>query len=527
MRSRRFWIVIIGLVVIVALGLGGFLFLRSRQQAAAPKIVTGDVTQITAVSSVDTTGSIAPQQSGSVTWTTVGLINQVNIKVGDKVKKGDILMTLDPATVPQSIILAQADLISAQKTLDDLLHPSDTSIASARQAVADAQDALKKAQQDLKSVQNPAGQALYTAVSDAKLALDNAQTNANLNRVGTDASAVQSAEADRNLAYSRLQNAQVELDDCIKISCAERDQREQALEGAQKAFKSADDAFQTAQYKYNNNVANQSDAVTKAQKKYDDAVANLNAALAGPDPNKLAIAQAKVSVAETTLADDQDKLNKLVNGADPKDVIAAQAHVLAAQASVASGAAFAPFDGEIVTVNYQPGDTVQTGTPAATLVNRSQLHADVQVDESDIGRIKLGNAVTVTFDSLPDVALGGVVAQINPMGSSVQGLVKYTVRVNISGADPRVLIGMTANVKIITNKDAGALAVPLDAVQLDAQGEFVNRDKADGTTERVDIKSGDVQGDVVVITGPLKPGDKVELIKPKRTNNGEPFGGGG
>jgi HlyD family secretion protein len=194
---------------------------------------------------------------------------------------------------------------------------------------------------------------------------------------------------------------------------------------------------------------------------------------------------------------------------------------------MASLAVFAPFDSEVVVVNYQVGDTVQTTVPAVTLVNRNQLHVDVQVDESDIGSVKLGDPVTVTFDSLPEVTLEGVVAQLNPLGTTVQGLVKYTVRVNLSNTDPNVLIGMTANIQIITDKSEGALAVPLDAVQLDEQGEFVNRAKADNTLERVNVKSSEVQGDLVVVSGPLAVGDKVELVKPKPTNNGGPFGGGG
>jgi HlyD family secretion protein len=526
MKSRRFWIIAVGLIVIVALAVGGFLFLRARQQAATPVLETGDVTQITAVSSVETTGSIQPLQSGTVSWTTVGQINQVNVKVGDTVKKGDILMTLEPATVPQNVILAQADLITAQKALDDLLHPSELSIANARQAVADAQDALKKAQQDLKSVENPAGQSLVDAVNDAKLALDNAKTNGTLNQVGADASAIQQAEATRNLAYSRLQRAQVAVDDCAKISCGERDQRDNELTAAQSGFQQADNDYQAAKLKFDNQSVNQADAIAKAQKKYDDAIANLKAAQAGPDANKLAIAQAKVSVSESTLADAQKTLDKLTKGADPKDITSAQARVLAAETTVASLAVFAPFESEVVAVNYQVGDTVQSNLAAATLVNRSQLHVDVQVDESDIGRVKLGQQVEVTFDSLPDVTVDGVVAQLNPLGASVQGIVKYTVRVNLTKTDPGVLMGMTANIKIVTNKDEGAFAVPLDAVQLDTQGEFVNRVKADNTTERVDIVSGEVQGDLVVVTGPLKAGDKVELVKPKPTNNGGPFGGG-
>jgi len=148
----------------------------------------------------------------------------------------------------------------------------------------------------------------------------------------------------------------------------------------------------------------------------------------------------------------------------------------------------------------------------------------VSVDESDVSTIVLGDAVTVTFDALPNVSLKGVVAQVNPIGSSVQGLVRYTVRVNLTDADPRVLIGMTASVNIVTDTNEGALAVPLDAVQLDQTGEFVMRLKSDDTTERVPVVSGSVQGDLVVIEGSLTPGEKVQMVKPVPTGSGSPFG---
>ena len=153
------------------------------------------------------------------------------------------------------------------------------------------------------------------------------------------------------------------------------------------------------------------------------------------------------------------------------------------------------------------------------------MHVDVTVDESEVSLIQLGDAATVTLDSLPDLTLNGTVSFISGIGDTVQGLVKYTVRVELAEADPRVLLGMTANANIITDVNEGALAVPLDAVQLDALGEFVNRVKADGVIERVEVKSGEVQGDQVVVFGALEPGDKVQIVEPKPAQSGSPFGG--
>ncbi len=525
MKSKWFWL--IGGAIVLALTAGGIVAWQVMAARQTPELAlkSAEVTQITAVSSIEASGSIAARQSGSVYWETTGLVGEVKVKVGDQVKKGEVLMALDPTSAPQNLIMAQADLINAQKTLDELLHPSQLSIANAQKAVAEAEEALKTAKQNLKYAENPVGKSLYDAVSDTKLALDTAQGNANLSRVGVDASAVKTTEDDMNLAYSRFQRAQAEMEDCLKISCGERVRRESVLNEAEKTYQRAWDAYQTAVLKYNLGVANQTDDVQKAQEKYDQAVANLNAALRGPDALKLQTAQSKVAVAEAALADTRDKLDKLVNGADPNDVAAAQARIMAAQATIDALRVVAPFDGEVATVNYQVGDTIAQNTAAVVLVNRSQLHVDVSIDETDVGAISIGDPVTVTLDSLSDLALQGKVAQINPLGSTVQGLVKYTVRVDVVEADPRVLIGMTANVNIVTATNEGALAVPLDAVQLDEQGEFVNRVKADGALERVNIQSGEVQDDLVVVTGPLTPGDKVQLVEPVPAAIG-PFGPG-
>jgi multidrug efflux pump subunit AcrA (membrane-fusion protein) len=70
--------------------------------------------------------------------------------------------------------------------------------------------------------------------------------------------------------------------------------------------------------------------------------------------------------------------------------------------------------------------------------------------------------------------------------------------------------------------------VPVNAVQFDNQGEFVNRVRADGTTERVDVVSGQTEDEWVIVTGSLQPGDTVQVKAPEPTTpggRGGPFGG--
>jgi len=536
MKVRNIILIVLGLVVAAAV-VGYFFFtsnfVTNTNSTGATQTgnATAQVTAINLVTSVESSGSVEAIRSESLYWKTTGTVATVNVAVGDTVKKGNVLMTIDPATAPQSVIQAYVDLDTAQDALEALLNPGALDIANAKQAVADAEQTLKDAKQDLKYAQNPVGQSLYDTLSDTKLALDTALANQQLEHVSTDASTIKSTEDDMNLAYSRLQRAQVEMDDCIKISCGERVQREDALNNAQKAYQKAWDAFQTAKLKYDTNVANQTDDVRNARQDYDQAVANLNAALAGPDALKVQTTQAAVEVAEADLADKQETLNKLLNGADPKDIAAAQANVLSAQTTIDSLMIKAPFDGEVLQVNFRPGDTATQSDVAVRLANRTQLHVEVAVDESDISQVNVGDPATLSFDFLPDLSLTGKVSQVVPIGEEVQGLVKYTVRLDFDQADPRVLLGMTTNASIVTDTVEGALAVPVDAVQQDDDGEYVNRVKVGGVLEKVRVVSGEIQeGDLVVVTGDLQVGDTIQVAAAQSStssggNNSGPGGG--
>lgn len=96
------------------------------------------------VATVGATGTVRAKQSATLVWQTNGTVQAVNVTVGDSVKQDGVLASLDKTTVPQSIILAEADLVSAQKALDDVLN-SDTARAQALIELKDAEEAYERA----------------------------------------------------------------------------------------------------------------------------------------------------------------------------------------------------------------------------------------------------------------------------------------------------------------------------------------------------------------------------------------------
>src|SRR5437588_230520 len=138
-NRRSPWGWLSALIIVVLLLVVGLLFLRStRAQSQASTVQSGTVSTITVVSTVDGSGTVQPRQSAILYWKTTGQVSDVKTAVGDSVKAGDLLMSLDASTMPAQLISAQADLIAAQQSLNNLLQPDQMTLASAQAKVADA-----------------------------------------------------------------------------------------------------------------------------------------------------------------------------------------------------------------------------------------------------------------------------------------------------------------------------------------------------------------------------------------------------
>lgn len=172
----------------------------STAEATQTVTGTGEVTEVSLVTTVEANGSISPRQVASVNWGTSGTIGNVNVMLGQEVAAGDVLMSLDPASLPNSLILSQLNL--AEMT-------SPSAIAEAEKAVVDAQAAVDDAQvarNNLDYRNQGAIDDAYAAMVIAQQRFDKAQETYN--------SFSQLPENDPNRAqwYQNLYSAKVALD---------------------------------------------------------------------------------------------------------------------------------------------------------------------------------------------------------------------------------------------------------------------------------------------------------------------------
>jgi HlyD family secretion protein len=136
-------------LLIVLLVLAGavtafFYFRQSNTASAAAQWQTAKISTGDLVATVGATGTVRPNQTAVIVWQTSGTVGDVSVKVGDQVSGGDVLASIEKTSLPQSIILAEADLAAAQRSLEDLL-ASKTPAAQAYIALRNAQEKYDKA----------------------------------------------------------------------------------------------------------------------------------------------------------------------------------------------------------------------------------------------------------------------------------------------------------------------------------------------------------------------------------------------
>src|SRR4030043_1460868 len=129
---RKFTIAVLIILALSAIGYFGSRIIRDRQQAntiSSLQTITASRGSLTAT--VGATGTVHPDQTAIITWQTSGKVDQVFVQVGQVITAGQALASLTQSSLPQNIILAQSDLITTQRQLDDL----QTSRTAAEQAL--------------------------------------------------------------------------------------------------------------------------------------------------------------------------------------------------------------------------------------------------------------------------------------------------------------------------------------------------------------------------------------------------------
>lgn len=177
-----------------------------------------------------------------------------------------------------------------------------------------------------------------------------------------------------------------------------------------------------------------------------------------------------------------------------------------------------PIDGQVIVATTQPGQTVTTSDDVVVLSDRLIVRA--QVDETDIGKIKLKQQAMISLDAYPDTKIKAVVDHIYYESKTVNNVTIYEVDLAPSKVPPFFRSGMNANVDFVVQRKDHALLLPAAAVHKIGDQTFVF---LEGSTREKPIKqevqTGMTDDKNIEITSGLKEDDNVVLITKKFSLN--------
>ncbi len=189
----------------------------------------------------------------------------------------------------------------------------------------------------------------------------------------------------------------------------------------------------------------------------------------------------------------------------------------------------APIDGIVIGKPIPAGQTVAQGISnpmvILTVADMSVMQIEAQIDESDIGKVAVGQKAAFTVDAYPGKTFSGTVSSISQKAAIQQNVVYYTVLIDVDADHNMLKPTMTARVSITAGENKNALTVPLAAVKTDKNQQQYVMVQKNGQIENVNVTTGLVGDDKIEIVKGLNEGDQVVLSQLKPQTGGTPAAG--
>lgn len=488
------------------------------------KVEKGDLNQ-----TVEATGNIESSNDLSLHFETGGTIEKVFVKEGDKVKSGVLLASLRAAELNAAVAQASANLNqklagSTPEYLAQLQASLDKANAdlSAVQGVVPGVENSKLVQNAydntigvLQNVQITLSTSLYRA--DEILGIDNTLLNDEYENILSTVSLNKLTEAKNNYSFTKMKKIDFDAKANSLTPSSSHEEINQAVESGKTALLSMKDLLYLVNEVLNNTFPGNSLSIseldglkTNIQTARADVTSKYSSLISQSQTietarNNYYGYEALAAKAAAALKDAQNP---------PRDVDVAYYRAVLAQAVANHNKAIlrAPIDGVVTKINKKAGEFISISDAVIEMLTP---HYEVKVDipETDVVKINLGDSVVITLDAFGDeVKFTGKIANIDPASTEIQDVVYYKVRVALDDTDKQIKPGMTANVIVKTASREGVLMIPSRAVRTGGNGKYVRvlQDKKEiekpialgirGNDGKVEVLDGLVEGEEVIIS---------------------------
>ncbi len=511
------------IIIVVAVGIAWFAWAKTHpsvnplSQLITAKVTRGDLTE-----TVTATGAIEAQTGAQVNIGSqiTGTIKRLNADVGGHVNAGQVIAELNLPDLEAQVRQSKATLQQAQTRYKQDVDgrameysQTDNAIVQAKANLRSAQEKLSEAiaAENQQKIQTPTSiQQAQTALTAAQAALNTANANYKQTVDGANlqisVAKEQVTQAKANAANSDVNlKRQLELYNEGYVAASAVDDARATDKVNQSLVVSSENNLVLTQQKVTSDLESAKDQVTQAQENVSSAKAALASAQSNVYLNKTraaAVSDANAQVNQSKAALTIAMANKANNLLKDEDIKAAKEQVQIAQAQLDFNIAqldksfiTSPISGTVLQLAEQQGETLAAGLSAPTLIivaNLHKLEAEIYVDETDIGKIKIDQDADITVDAFPHKTFHGKVTKI-ASGSTIQnGVVTYDVSISLNsmkGLKP----DMSANATIYIRKIQNALIVPAEAVTQTVSGSTINvleNKNGNPTPETVTVKTG-------------------------------------
>ncbi len=441
------------IIILTIIGGGYYTYKKTTAANAAPQYVLAPARVGTITQTVTGSGQVSAENQLDVTSEVSGKIQSISVKVGQHVKKGDLLASLDSHDASISLEnarIAYAKLVKPAKEGD----------------ITNAQNSLAKSYNDAFNVVS----AVYLDLPEIMTGLNDmlySQTGYLSNQKAQSLTAA--ARGFRNIAEQSFDKASIQY----QISLSEYKGLTRASATSSIDILTAD-TLTTVKMVADTlqNVQNTITFVMKNQPEYQTTEATAAAANTISWSNLINNTLSSIVSAQNSITSNDNSLTTLVAGAEDLDIQSQRLSLQQSEQTYAKYFIRAPFDGIVGRIPVSVYGQAGASTVIATIVGDQKV-ANVSLNEVDAAKVEAGQKVNITFDAIDGLDAVGTVGQVDLVGTVSQGVVSYNVKVIISTTDDRIKPGMSLNISIVTKEKQDVLVVPSTAIKTLGNRKYV------------------------------------------------------
>lgn len=457
----------------------------TAREAISVAVASATSESLDAISSMS--GTLQAYRTVEVAFELGGVLDSLNVEVGDKVAQGTTLGKLEDGDFTRQVELVGKSVQQAQVSLEVAGIAIESSSQSQSNATASVEAA--KAGVAAADAQIASAEAALQAVLDGARAQDRAQLQLTVD-------AAQKAYDTAKTNAERMKSLYAEG----LISKQELENVENGLTSAENGLAKAKESFSLME-----------EGATDSQIKQTEAA--LAAAASGKAQAESGETQATTGISQAALGVEQAKASK-----KQAQVVYEQAvlNQEAAKASLAKTVLKSPMAGVILSKTIEPGSYIGSGTSVITIGDTSQLKVMLPVPDSEIREWSVGDTVSL---SLYGSTKEGKVNMIAPQTNSGTGTV--SVEVVVPNGDGEWLAGQIVNANKVSSDNNGIL-VPIEAVINNGVESYVFKD-VDGQAVKVIVETGAMVNNKIHITQGITEGDQVVVSGGTLLLDGDPL----